>query len=175
MTIHAPSDHRSITIPAERGGCGVPHEADGDHLSVTCALCEPLIAAMGTGWAMNRDSVHLTPDEIGVMEAAERNAARERDRTWGDPKAMAGAFAQAMQSAMGTTPAVPSLMQQIAALTQEERAVLGAMLRDSAAAEPADRTVGNLRALTAGEESGGEQPPTPPRPRGRPRKVTPEA
>ncbi len=130
MTIYAPSDVRSILIPAERGGCGVPHEAGdlppGEHHSVTCPQCEPHIAAMRTGWAHTLAGVHLIPDEIADAEAAEAAAARAQNRTWGDPNALGKAFREALGPAV--TPAVPSLLEQIAALGAHERAALAAML-----------------------------------------------
>jgi hypothetical protein len=140
MTVHAPSDVRVIVIPTDRGGCGQPHEAgdlaDGERFAVTCAACEPHIVALRTGWAVNPDSVHLTPDEIAAVEVAEKKAAAERNRSWGDPRLMASAFADAMRQAMGTpSPEATSLMAMVSALSPTERAALGAMLRDEGGAD----------------------------------------
>lgn len=129
MTVYAPSDVRSISVPTHRGGCGLVHDAgdlaDGQRFAVDCPGCEPAIIATRTGWAHTPEGVCLTPDEIGVADAEAAKAQRESNRTWANPAAM---FAL-MKSAGSQPPAeVPSLLAQIAALSPEERAVLGAML-----------------------------------------------
>lgn len=135
MTVHAPSDVRAITVPAERGGCGTSHEAgelaDGDRFSIDCPACEAVIAAMRTGWAQQPHAVALTPDEIGVAQAAESQAARARNRTWGDASELAKAFASAIQGGMSTPSAAPSLLEQVAAMSVQERAAFAAMLTAS--------------------------------------------
>lgn len=126
MTVHAPSDITAITIPAERGGCGEPHELGeptaGVPRTLDCAACEPHIIASRTGWAHDPIAVALTCDEIAQVEAAERTARVEQNKTWTNPSALRNAL-------FGDQPAqAPSLFAQIAALSQEERSALAAML-----------------------------------------------
>lgn len=135
MTIYAMTDVTSITIPADRGGCGDPHTRPGDlpageRFTVTCPQCEPVIIAGSTGWAHTPDGVRLTCDEIALVEVDEARAKREQNRTWGDPKALGAAFAEALSAQMAPPPAgePPSLLAQIAALSPEERLALGQML-----------------------------------------------
>jgi hypothetical protein len=141
MTVIAPSDHTSIMIPTERGGCGRQHEKDGDRLTVDCDLCEPVILneLRRHGWATTLSGVALTPDEIGEVESAERQAERQKNRTWGDP----AVFAAALKDALGTSTATveaPSLFQQIAALSPQERITLAEMMMAGAA--PSNEAVG---------------------------------
>ncbi|HWB34548.1 MAG TPA: hypothetical protein VHA75_00835, partial [Rugosimonospora sp.] len=147
MTIYAPTDVRAIHAPR---GCDTPHEAGalapGERWALTCAPCEPHILAMRTGWAAQPDAVSLTPDERYEIELAEKTAARERNRTWGDPATLSAAFAAAIHS--GPAPAAPNLLEQLEALTADERKALRAMLSDSdaptdpASAEPAAASAG---------------------------------
>ncbi len=133
MTVYAPSDHTSIHIPADRGGCGESHyrgiteTGDPAVFSVNCPKCEPHIMAMKTGWAATPAGVSLTPDEIGEAEASEASAKRQQNRTWGDPSVFAAEFAKAIGAGPGQTQS-PSLLAQIAALSSEERAALAGML-----------------------------------------------
>lgn len=181
MTVYAPSDVRSITVPTDRGGCGMPHEltgepADGERFSVNCPACEPHIIAARIGWAHTPHGVHLTPDEIAQVEAEEARAKREQNRTWGSPEALGSAFAAAMSAKMGTPAAsAPTLMEQIAALSPEERAALGAMLTSAAPsieAAPVVEEDGEDEGGDEGEDEGSEAATaTTPRRPGRPRKI----
>ncbi len=127
MTVHAPTDVLSITIPTDRGGCGRSHElpdpAGGGPRTVDCPACEPHIIASRTGWAHDPIAVALTCDEIAQVEAAERDAKVEQNRTWSNP-------ARLREALFGNQPtaAAPSLLEQIAALSAEERAALAGML-----------------------------------------------
>lgn len=187
MTVYAPSDVRSITIPADRGGCGKSHEligelADGDRFAIDCPACEPHIIAARTGWAHTPHGVHLTPDEIAQVEAEEARAKREQNRTWGSPEALGSAFAAAMAAKMGAPSAsAPTLMEQIVALSPEERAALGAMLTGGAVASieaaPAADGEGDEDEDSEDEGNGeGDTEPAAataaPRRPGRPRKIT---
>jgi hypothetical protein len=136
MTVYAPTDSRAITIPVERGGCGQPHEAgdlaEGARFVVDCPRCEPHIIGARLGWAHTPHGVALTPDEIASVEQDEARAKREQNRTWGSPDALAHTFAAAMaKQVSGGGGSAPSLLEQIAALTGEERAALAAMLTAS--------------------------------------------
>jgi hypothetical protein len=139
MTAYAPSDVRSITIPA---GCGQSHDAgdlaEGERFTVDCAECEPHILALaGHGWASNPLQVALTPDERTALEALERNAKAQQATTWSDPKAIGNAMAQALGT-FGPAPAAPSLLEQIKALNAEEKAALVGLLTETPA-EPAEK------------------------------------
>lgn len=144
MTVHAPTGHGSVTIPVSKGGCGEPHAKADDEprLSVDCPLCEPAIMKMaGHGWAYTPEGVHLNPDERREVEQQENAARRAQARTLGDPVALSKVFAESMRDALGTgqgAPA-PTLLEQIAALSAEDRAALKAMLgADSAPVEAVD-------------------------------------
>lgn len=133
MTVFAPTDHTSITVHPENGGCGEEHKAGilepGELFRINCPQCEPVILGMRTGWAATPDGVSLTPDEIGEAERAETNAKRQQTRTWGDPRLIGDAIRDAMLGPGGNAPQQqPSLLAQIAALSSEERAALAGML-----------------------------------------------
>lgn len=134
MTVYAPTDHTSITIHPENGGCGEEHKAglleSGEVFRINCPQCEPVILRMRTGWAATPEGVALTPDEIGEAERAETNAKRQQNRTWGDPTLIGDAIRDAMLGPGGRRQQVeaPSLLAQIAALEPEERAALAGML-----------------------------------------------
>ena len=170
--IYAPTDVRAITVPA---GCGVPHEAgylaEGERWNLDCPACEPAIIAMRTGWAHTPAGVALTPDEIGVAEAEEQAAARHRNRTWGDPTAVGQALAQALTTASpapAATAPVPSLLEQIAALSLDERRALGLMLMEPVADEMATLPAPSIAAPAV---EGAESAPVVRRGPGRPRKT----
>jgi len=183
MTVYAPSDTRSISISPTRGGCGQPHTAgdlaDGERFSVTCPACEPHIIAAATGWAHTPEGVHLTPDELAVVEADEARAKRERNRTWGDPQALGKAFAEVMGAQMAMPPAVsttgPSLLEQIAALSPNEKRALSAMLAESGLADgqPDDEENGEGGGEGADDDSAEDASASERRRPGRPRKNVP--
>lgn len=135
MTAYAPSDVRSITVPH---GCGEPHEAgdlaEGERFAIDCPDCEPHILAMaGHGWAMDPLQVALTPDERARFEALEANAKAQQATTWADPRAIGNAVAAAL-GVSGQTSA-PSLLEQIKAMSPEDKAALAGLLNLPAPAE----------------------------------------
>lgn len=138
MTVHAPTDFTSITIPQERGGCGQSHEAEqtpeGQPSKITCEKCEPHIIAARLGFSHDPISVALTCDELGAVEAAERSASREQNKTMASLLPMIRAQFLSQQSAVPAVPA-PSLLEQIQALGAEDRAALAAMLTPAPAAD----------------------------------------
>ena len=89
MTAFARHDLNSITIPAETGGCGQPHEREivnlaetkrrkdpeapkfADVFPVDCPLCEPILLSPLHGWAKDPLEVELTPDEVKAKERLE--------------------------------------------------------------------------------------------------------
>lgn len=156
MTVYAPSDHVSITVP---DGCGEPHLLT-DERALTCSVCEPLVLAMKTGWANTPEAVDRTPDERAADELAQKGAARERDRTFGDPHALAAVIRDAITPAERPL----SLVEQIAALGPADRAALKALLfeadnaattAEAAVQSKAPRLTG---AAPAGDESVAPQP-----------------
>lgn len=127
MTVYAPSDVQSITVP---DGCGQPHAAgdlaEGERFAVDCAACEPRILAMaGHGWASDPLQVAPTPDERRRFEALEANAKAQQAATWSNPQAIGNAVA----AALGQQGA-PSLLEQIKALSAEDRKALVGLLSD---------------------------------------------
>lgn len=126
MSVFAPSDVRSVTIP---NGCGDPHEAadlpEGERWSVDCPACEPHIMADLYGWAYEPGKVAPTTDERAEIERAEKDAKRANNATWSNPAAMAAMLAQAMQPAQAEA---PTLLSQIASLSADDRRALVAML-----------------------------------------------
>lgn len=132
MTVYAPTDFVSITIPEDRGGCGHPHEAgetnELGHAIINCDKCEPLILATRHGFGASPSAVHLTTDEIAEAESAEAQAARARNRTWGDPQVLGDAIAGALARAVPA--AAPSLAEQVAGLSDEQKAELRTLLGD---------------------------------------------
>ncbi len=127
MTVYAPSDVRSITVPA---GCGQPHEAgelaDGERFALDCAECEPHVLALKDhGWARDPLQVALTPDERQRFEALEANAKAQQATTWSDPRAIGNAVAEALGVARGLN---VSLLDQIKAMSGEDKAALAGLL-----------------------------------------------
>lgn len=132
MTAWAPSDVLSITVPQ---GCGQPHEAgelaEGQRFGVECAECEAHILALeGHGWARDPLQVLQTPDERRQSEALETNARAQQASTWADPRAIGNAVAQALGVAQQQ--AAPSLLEQIKAMSGEDKAALAGLLGYSA-------------------------------------------
>lgn len=79
MTVHAPSDVRSVTVPEHFGGCGVEHSAGdlepGQRMSLDCGPCELALTSPplnAHGWSSREDGVALTPDERLLLESQEK-------------------------------------------------------------------------------------------------------
>lgn len=131
MTMYAPRDHTNIRVPA---GCGATHDTltEAGQLVVDCAACEPIIAQMGHGWAYTHDAVAQTPDEVRDDETRRKNAERQQITTWSTP----GAFSEMMTKALTTAGASPTtgpgLIQQLMAMSVEERRTLAALLNPPA-------------------------------------------
>jgi hypothetical protein len=154
MTVYAPTDVQSITIPTDRGGCGQSHEAGelapGRRFSIDCPACEPLIVGLRTGWAATPIGVHLTPDEIAEDEAAEALAIRERNRTWAQRGPAGGQDGPAR---------TPSMLELFAAASADERAALAAMLNaQPAPVEPPPSTGDSDSDTATSPESSTDEP-----------------
>lgn len=143
MTLYAPTDFVSITIPTDRGGCGQPHEAgetnEFGHAVINCDQCEPAILATRHGFGTSPTGVHLTTDEIAEAAASEAQAARARNRTWGDPQALGDALAKALTKAVPAPAPTLSPAELVAGMSEEDKAALRALLGDT----PADSTSGD--------------------------------
>lgn len=118
MTVYAPTDVRSINVPS---GCGSPHEAgdlaEGELFTVDCPACEPGIIAARTGWAHTLEGVHLTPDEIAVVDAQKAQAERAKAQTWGDPHALGKSLAEALAAQVPAPASVdPMIVEQMASM-----------------------------------------------------------
>lgn len=147
MTVYAPTDALSVTIPTDRGGCGLTHQVTDR--KVDCLACEPHIVGLRQGWAHTLEGVALTPDEIGEVERAEAQAKRQNQRTWADPAVLANVIGDAMRDGLanGQQPAAaPSLLAQIAGLSGQERAALRELL---AATDPPVEAVDTTPLLPA--------------------------
>ncbi|MFJ5532489.1 hypothetical protein [Streptomyces sp. NPDC093261] len=76
MTIYSPRGHGAVTVPVERGGCGVTHtDTEGDRLKVDCPKCEAAIMRLPFGFGPSPESAALTPDEREAIEKGTRNKA----------------------------------------------------------------------------------------------------
>lgn len=127
MTMYAPSDVRSISIP---DGCGQPHEAGdlggGGRMTLDCPPCEASLQVRPTmGWATHEAAVHLTPDEIGENERAEKTAQRVGTHLLAS-QILGAASAQQAQG-------VPQAMLEQFAAMQAQIEALTAKLADQAA------------------------------------------
>lgn len=161
-------DAGTIAIPADRGGCGKQHSAaldDDRRPFVACDLCAPVMISQMYGWSATPSGVPLTPDELGEAELSKREGETSYRLAM---KAMGDAVGEIVQ---GTRPVVkqPSLIEQIKALSAEERAGLASLFA-------ADQKAG------AEERAPAPQPIPPPGPaakpparRGRPPKNPPAA
>jgi hypothetical protein len=127
----------AVCVPTHRGGCGVPHEAskhaDGRWV-IKCDACAPSLIAHTYGFSSDAAGVPQTPDEIRMDDLAQRDAKAAQATVM---SAMTEAFVRAIQSGSMTfpggapaieAPAQPSLLEQIAAMTPEEKGKLASLL-----------------------------------------------
>ena len=128
MTVYAPSDVQSVTVPH---GCGTTHTRpdelhDDERFGIDCEQCEPLILAQRHGWANNPLHVEMTPDERAAYEALDAKAKAQQAMTWSDPNAIGEAVAKAL----GAQAAPPgNLLAQIRALSDDDKQALAGLLR----------------------------------------------
>jgi hypothetical protein len=141
MADHGPSaDGRvaagHIRLPTDRGGCGNEHEietSDRGYAFIDCPRCAPALVGSHYGWAATPGGVPLTPDELGDRELAERDAKSSQNTLL---RAMTDSFVKAVQTGPGfqfpseDSPAgkAPSLLDQIKAMSAEEKAALASVL-----------------------------------------------
>lgn len=130
--IYAPTDVQSITVP---GGCGNPHaKIDQDGVfTIECPTCEPLIIGLRLGWGYELHQVAPTCDEIAIAESQEKQAKRAQNQTWGNPNAIAESLVAALGGPKPSGETL-TLLQQLALMSDEERAAIRAMLGDTPAA-----------------------------------------
>lgn len=148
MADHAPSlDGRTaaahIRLPAHRGGCGNEHEVQVDdrgHAFIDCARCGPGMVATHYGWSASPGGVPLTPDQIAANDLAKRDAEVGQNAMM---RAMTDSFVKAVQGGGFTFPGIPgpvpqkSLVEQIAEMSDGDKAALAAMLAPAAPVQDA--------------------------------------
>lgn len=161
MSDLAPGEHidaGTVSVPAGKGGCGSEHHIkvnDENRPYLDCPACSTYMVGNHYGWANTPHGVPLTPDEQGEVEITKRDGETSYRLAM---KAMGDAVGQIVQGTRGTpltaaTPAPPSLMEQLAAMTPADRAALKAILTDepalpapapavTVAAHPGEVTVG---------------------------------
>jgi len=137
MTVYAPTDVRSINVS---GGCG-EHTApadlpEGESMTVDCQVCEPLILATRLGWSQEQHGVELTPDERRRYEAAQQEAATKQALTWSDPAKLGESLRAAGLAFAAMPAAAPSLLDQLKALTAEEKDAVRDLLGPAPTSEP---------------------------------------
>ena len=152
----------AVCVPQTSGGCGVPHEAKKTGTGrwvIECDDCAPRLIAKTYGFSSDAAGVPLTPDEVRANELAERDGKAAQSSVMA---AMTEAFVHAIQQGGMTfpggevtrveAPAQKSLLEQLADMSPEERAQLGALLGAPAAVEapkaPAARKPGRPRTTT---------------------------
>jgi len=154
MSDYAPSDDGergpgAVALPASAGGCGAMHVAkmDGDgHPYIECEQCGPVLIAGHASFSGTPGGVPLTPDELGERELAERDAkATERVILRSVTDHLVDQITAGKQARKA-----PSLMEQITALSAQERAELakvlaGEPLEEKPEDEPARRGPGRPR------------------------------
>jgi hypothetical protein len=157
MSDHAPSKDGErtghLSLSPALGGCGAQHEAlvdDRGRVYYECDRCAPAAIAHLYGFAATPHGVPLTPDEIADRELAEREATSNQNTLM---RTMTESFVKAIQSG-GMLPGAPkpkTLAEQLAELSEEERAQVAAMLAPKPAAP----------AVPAADEGGEEEKPGP--------------
>jgi len=153
MTLYAPSDVRAILVPQERGGCGQPHEAgtlaEGEHFAITCPECEAHVNTLGHGWAPDPLQVAMTPDERAQFEALSKQAQARQATTWADPDAIGKAVA----TALGVQAQPTSLLDQLRALSPDDKAALAGILGLTPPAEKGDKPAAVIEPAPAEEQA----------------------
>lgn len=149
MTLHAPTDVRSITVP---GGCGHPHDAgdlaDGERMSIDCPPCEAVIGKTPSmGWGTHPHHATLTCDERA--EAA-RVADQAQRVGMANLAALAGGqIGAAAATPSGTADALVAALQaqnvalaaQLEALSEKVAALSGATVTGSGGTAGGDAEV----------------------------------
>lgn len=88
MTVYAPSDFKSVTVPADdaHAGCGVAHERpqgpDGRPAQVwalTCPGCEAHLLATDSRWVIAVEDIPPTYDERKAEERFTKRGIKDRD------------------------------------------------------------------------------------------------
>ena len=148
MTMYAPSDVFSITVP---DGCNNPHQAGEGwpavRMRIDCPMCELALTSptrQKLGWAPAAAKVKPTCDEIAQREADEDSAKR------------AGVeHLNALSLGMSVGGGGGSLVEQILRLSPEERAALRVLLGET----PTEPTAPTPADAGAGVVDLGDPPP----------------
>ena len=152
----------AVCVPQHRGGCGVPHEATklpNGRWVIECDLCAPALIGKTYGFSSDAAGVPLSCDELRENDLAERDGKAAQSTVMA---AMTEAFVSAIQQGGMSFPGgqpgpapVPqqkSLLEQLADMSPEERAQLGALLGAPAVVEapkaPVKRSPGRPRTTT---------------------------
>ncbi len=153
MTVHAPSDVRSITVPEHFGGCGAEHSAGelepGQRMSIDCPPCELALTSpplSAHGWSSREDGVALTPDERQLLESQEKEGSAATAlmvKQLGESLAQAVRLGNLGVAALPTAPAQPQFVQPSAddihsALKEMDPADLEQLLRRAGLAAPVE-------------------------------------
>lgn len=121
----------AVSVAQHAGGCGQQHkvQVDDQHRAyVACDECAPVLMGMpGAGWAATPNGVALTPDELGERELAERDGVAMQ-RIW-QKSLMEDFLTRQREDKAGRSPGgAPSLVEQLAALSPEDKAAVAQML-----------------------------------------------
>ena len=149
----------AVCVPQHRGGCGVPHEATrlpNGRWVIECDACAPSLIGKTYGFSSDAAGVPLCPDELRENDLAERDGKAAQGVVM---SAMTEAFVRQIQATGATFPGMTpppvqkTLLEQLADMSPEERAQLGALLGAPAAVEapkaPAARKPGRPRTTPA--------------------------
>lgn len=133
----------AVCVPTHRGGCGTPHEVfltDDKRGVIECDRCAPVLVGGTYGWSSDAAGVPQTPDELRANDLAARDAKTNEATVM---SAMTQAFVEAIKNggfgAVGAPEPVkqPSLVEQIASMSAEDRAQLAGLLGAPQAQNPA--------------------------------------
>lgn len=156
MRDHAPasdgSGGGSISISKALGGCGDTHQAQVDdrgRVFYECDLCAPAAVGGCYGFSASPAGVPLTPDEVGDRELAKRDAEAAQSVIL---SSMTDAFVRnlAAGAPLVAPPPAKSLAEQVAGMSEGEKAELAKLLGAEAAkpdeeGHPAKATGGRAR------------------------------
>jgi hypothetical protein len=140
----------SLGVPVSRGGCGQAHTAvvdDHGYVRYECDKCAPALIGSHYGFSATPGGVPLTPDEISERDLARRDAEVSQNAILKGitehflATMSAGAKAQA-------SPVAKTLVEQVGAMSETDRADLAKALQSLADSEQKDEPKGPARPRT---------------------------
>ena len=140
MSDHGPSADGQVAAGAVSvgGGCGSVHPVQADAEGrpyIDCAVCGPYMTGHHYGWAASPAGVPLTPDEQSERELAERDGvAMQRIVLKSVTDSLVGQAVTAKQTRQ-------SLLEQLKAMTPDERAEITGLIQGEHPAEAKPRAV----------------------------------